>query len=184
MNIPKNATGKNIVYRQKMSGGDVFRFVKAVAVPLAIFILSLVVISQLAGFGSKLVAPLTGVMWCVGSLCCLMLPSFRTSILRETHMTIGIYLITLLALKYIIAMMSGVSSEMLMEAFNQAIPVTSGTAIAGTLQTIMWLTAVSTPIGFIGAQGRRLFQFKRKAEKEKFMERTRGVRLTDDAHLK
>lgn len=178
-----NNSGERITYKQKMSGSDLFRYVKAVALPTGVFVLSLVVIQSLAGFGTKLVAPLTGVMWCVGALCCALLPSHRSSILTETHMTIGIYLITLVALKVIIAMMSGVSSEMLMEAFNQAIPTTSGSAVSGWLQSLMWITAVMTPIGFIGMQGKRLFSFRRKKSKEKFMEQTRGVRMNGKSHF-
>lgn len=184
MNKPTNATGQQITYKQKMSGADLFRYVKAVAFPLAVFVIALIAIQNLAGFGTKLVAPLTGIMWCMGVVCCFLLPSHRTSILKETHMTIGIYLITLVALKYIVAMMSGVSSEMLMEAFNQAIPTTSGSAISGWLQSLMWITAVMTPVGFIGMQGKRVFSFRRKAAKEKFMEQTRGVRSNGGEHMK
>lgn len=180
MDSPINASRKKITYKQKMSGTDLFRYVKAIALPLGVFVLSLIVISQLAGFGTYLVAPLTGVMWCLGAVACLLLPSHRSSILNETHMTIGIYLITLFALKSIISIMSGVSSEMLMQTFNQSIPTTSGSAISGYLQNLMWITAVMTPVGFVGMQGKKIFTFRRKASKEKFMEQTRGIRQDDD----
>ena len=138
---------------------------------------------SLAGFGTKLVAPLTAIMICMGAICAIILPSHRSSILTETNVTVGIYLITLIALKHIISMMSGISSEMFMAVFNQAIPATSGSAISGWLQTLMWITAVMTPIGFVGMQGKRIFTFKRKASKEKFIEQTRGIRTTDNGHL-
>ena len=174
---------KAITYKQKMSGAEFFRYVRAVSLPIGVFVLSLLVIQALAGFGSKLVAPLTGLMWAFGALCAIWLPSHRASIMTETHMTIGIYLITLIALKTIISLMSGVSAEMLMAAFNQAIPVTSGSAISGWLQTLMWINGVMTPFGFIGMQGKRLFSFKRKASKEKFFEQTRGIRRNKSDHL-
>lgn len=176
MDNPINSNKNKITYKQKMSGADLFRYVKAVALPLGVFALSLIVISQLAGFGTYLVAPLTGVMWCLGAVACILLPSHRSSILNETHMTIGIYLITLFALKTIISVMSGVSSEMLMQAFNQSIPTTSGSAVSGWLQNLMWITAVMTPIGFVGMEGKKIFSFRRKSSKEKFMEQTRGIR--------
>ena len=179
----KNVTfEKTITYRQSLSASDLFRYVKAVLMPFGVFVLALFVTQSLAGFGTKLVAPMTCLMWVTGVVCALALPSHRSSIMNETHMTIGIYLITLVALKYIISLMSGVSSEMLMAAFNQAIPTTSGSAISGWLQTLMWITAVMTPIGFVGMQGKRLFSFKRKNAKEKTLEGLRGVRDGDGEH--
>lgn len=175
---------KAITYKQKMSATELFRYVKAVILPIGVFILSLFVIQALAGFGSKLVAPLTGIMWAFGAICAIWLPSHRGSIMKETHMTIGIYLLTLIALKTIISLMSGVSAEMLMAAFNQAIPTTSGSAVSGWLQNLMWINGVMTPFGFIGMQGKRLFTFKRKASKEKFFDQARGIRSNKSSHLR
>lgn len=168
-------TRTHITYKQKMSKSDKYRYVKVIAFPMLILILALISIQSLAGFGTKLVAPMTALMICTCFVCAMWLPSHRSSIFSETYMTVGIYLITLLALRQIIAMMSGVSSEMLMAAFNQALPVTSGSAISGWLQTLMWITAVMTPIGFVGMQGKRVFSFKRKNSKQKFMDQTRGI---------
>jgi len=170
-----------IVYRQKISKSDIFRYVKAVVFPTGIFVLSIFTISSLAGFGTYLVAPLTGFMWCAGAISAFIIPSQRGSILTETHVTLGVYLLTLLALKQIIALMSGVSSEMLMAAFNQSIPVTSGSAISGWLQSVLWLTAVMTPVSFIGIQAKKVFTFKRRS-KEKFMDQIRGVRKGKDPY--
>jgi len=171
-----------LTYKQKLSGADLFRFVKAIALPVMIFVLSLIAIQALAGFGAKLVAPLTALMLIIGPVCAIILPSHRSSILTETMATTGIYLVSLMGFKFIISMMSGISSETFMEVFNQSMPVTSGTAISGWLQTLMWITAVMTPIGFVSMQIKRIFTFKRKASKEKFIEQTRGIRLEQDGH--
>lgn len=180
--MPNNKTP--ITYKQNMSGADLFRYMKAVGLPLGIFLLSLLAIQSLAGFGTKLVAPMTAVMWAIGAISAIILPSHRGSILTETHVAIAGYLATLVALKEIIAMMSGVSSEMLMAAFNQAIPVTSGSAISGWLQTLMWITAAMTPIGFVGMQVKRIFSFKRNQSTQKTFDRLRGIRPGMDEHLK
>lgn len=172
-----------ITYKQSMSGSDFFRYVKAVSLPIGVFLLSLVAIQSLAGFGSKLIAPLTAVMWVTGSVCALILPSHRGSILSETHVAIAGYLATLMALKEIVAMMSGVSSEMLMAAFNQAIPTPSGSAISGWLQTLMWITAAMTPVGFVGMQVKRVFSFRRQQSTQKTFDRIRGIRRGVDEHL-
>lgn len=166
---------KKITYKQKMSSADIWRYLKAIIFPLSIFILAMFAIEGLAGFGSKLVAPLTGAMWAMGAFSAIMLPSQRGSILSTVHVTIGVYLVTLVVLKRIIVMMSGVSSEMLMAAFNQAIPVTSGTSISGWLQTMIWITAVMTPLGYIGMEAKRIFTFKRRSSKERAMDEIRGI---------
>ena len=166
-----------------MSRSDLSRYIKAIALPIMIFILSLIAIQALDGFGSKLVAPLTALMICFGVICAIWLPSHRGTILTETNVTVGCYLLALLGLRQIIAMMSGVSSEMLMATFNQALPATSGSAISGWLQNLMWITAVMTPVGFIGLQGKRIFTFKRKNSKERFIDQTRGIHNEQNGHL-
>lgn len=173
---------KSITYTQAMSRADFLRYMKAVGLPLGVFMLSLVAIEMLAGFGTKLIAPMAGIMWAVGAICALLLPSHRGGILTETHVAIAGYLATLVALKEIISMMSGVSSEMLMAAFNMAIPTTSGSAISGWLQTLMWITAAMTPIGFVGMQVKRVFSFKRNQSTQKTFDQLRGIRYGTDEH--
>lgn len=175
---------KAITYKQAMSRSDMTRYLKAVGLPIGVFLLSLFAIQSLAGFGRMLVAPMTAIMWAIGVIAAIILPSHRGSILSETHVTIGGYLAALMALKEVIAMMSGVSSEMLMAAFNQAIPVTSGSAISGWLQNMLWITAVMTPIGFIGMQVKRIFTFRRNQTTQKTFEQLRGVHGGIDEHLK
>lgn len=179
---PENGKREQITYKQKLSRSDIYRYIKAVILPVGIFCLYLVAIQSLAGFGSNLVAPMTALMICVGLVCAIWLPSRRSSILTETYTTVGIYLVSLLALKYLVSLLSGVSSEMLMDAFDQALPVTSGSAISGWLQTLMWITAVMTPFGFIGLEAKRLFTFKRKNSKERFLEQTRGIHNDGSGH--
>lgn len=166
---------EKITYKQKLSRNDIFRYVKAIVLPMGILVLSLIAIQSLAGFGTKLVAPMTAVMIICGLICAIWLPSRRTSILNETYITVGGYLVALLSFKYLISLMSGVSAEMLMDAFDQPLPVTSGSAISGWLQTLMWVTSVMTPFGFIGMEVKRLFTFKRKNSKQRFLDQTRGI---------
>ncbi len=174
----------SIIYKQAMSRNDWFRYIKAVSIPLGIFLLSLVVIQSFAGFGTKLVAPMTAIMWTVAVIGSLVQPSHRKSILTECYVAIAGYLAVLYALKTVIAMMSGVSSEMLMQAFGQAIPATSGSAISGWLQTLMWITSVMTPIGFIAMQVKRMFSFRRNESTQKTFDRIRGIRPGAEDHLR
>lgn len=165
-----------VLYKQKASGADISRYMKAIALPAGILLLSLFAISKFAAFGTKIIAPLTGFMWIVGAGAAFWLPSQRQTILKETHVTIAIYLVSLTILKELIALISGVSSEMLMAAFGQAIPVTGGSTMSGWLQTVMWITSVMTPFGFVTMQGKKVISFKRSGSKVKTLARLRSIR--------
>jgi len=175
---------QSLTYRQSLSGADIYRYIKAVGLPVSIFLLAIFIIVRFAAFGSNLVAPMTGIMWVAGAICALILPSHRATILTETHVTIGCYLLALAGIRELIALVSGVSSEMLMASYNQAIPLTSGSTISGYLQTLLWISAIMTPLGFVGMQGKRIYSFKRKASKQKFFDQTRSIRDSGRNHLK
>ena len=87
-------------------------------------------------------------------------------------------------IRELIALVSGVSSEMLMASYNQAIPLTSGSTISGYLQSLLWIASVMTPLGFMGMQAKKIYSFRRKASKQKFFEQTRGLRDTGRPHSK
>lgn len=161
-----------------------YRYIKAIGLPVSVFLLALFVITRFAQFGSSLIAPLCGIMWVIGALCALLLPSHRSSILTETHVTIACYLLALAGFREMIALVSGISAEMLMASYGQAIPLTSGSAISGYLQTLLWISAIMTPLGFIGMQGKRLYSFKRKASKQRFFDQTRSIRDSGRNHLR
>ena len=127
-------------------------------------------------FGMNIIAPMTGVMWACGVIVGWFLPSHREATLRETHITIGVYLISLIIFKELVAKISGVSSEMLMATYNQAIPVTSGQAFSGYLQTMLWITAIMTPVGFLGMQVKKVFTMRRNQEAKRFHDRLLGSR--------
>ena len=146
--------------------------------------LALFVITRFAQFVSNLIAPLTGIMWAFGALCALLLPSQRVSTLTETNVTIACYLLSMAGIRELIALVSGVSSEMLMASYNQAIPLTSGSTISGYLQSLLWIASVMTPLGFMGMQAKKIYSFCRKASKQKFFEQTRGLRDTGRPHSK
>lgn len=177
------SNSKPITYKRKMTGQEFWRYVKAIGFSSGLFIIAMVVLSQFARFGSVVLAPLVAAMWVFGVVCAILIPSQKQSILNETHITIAIYLVTLIAVKTLIKLISGVSSEMMMSSFNQAIPLTGGSTITGYLQTLMWITTVMTPLGFIGMQAKKVFTFRKKANKNKELERLRGFRQNNHEHF-
>ena len=167
---------ERITYRQGPSAKDAARYLKAIALPAGLFLLALLCVSRLAGFGTGLVAPLTGAMWAIGVICALLVPSQRNSILRETYVTVGCYLVGLMALREAIALVSGISSEALMAAYNQALPLTSGSTFSGYLQTSLWIAAIMTPVGFTGLEAKKVFTFRRRGSKNRTLDQLRGIR--------
>lgn len=172
-----------LTYKRKMSGADILRFAKAILFPVLLFIFAVVTIFQFAVFGSSILAPLIGVMWVGGVICALLIPSQKTSILNETHVTIAIYIVTLIAVRALIKMLSGVSSEMMQSAFNQPLPLTGGETFSGYLQTLLYITTVMTPLGFIGMEAKKVFTFRKKNNKGKELERLRGYRYNNRQHF-
>ena len=174
---------RSITYKRRLGGAELVRYIKAIGFSLSLFVFAMYVLMKFGNFGTSILAPLIGVMWVFGVICAVSIPSQKTSILNETHITIAVYLVTLIAVRVLIKLVSGVSSEMLMSSFNQPLPLTGGSTISGYLQTMMWITTVMTPLGFIGMEGKKVFTFRKKANKNKELERLRGFRQNDKQHF-
>ena len=65
---------------------------------------------------------------------------------------------------------------MIAASYDQAIPTSTGNAIPGYLQTMLWFVAVLLPVGDISMQVKRLFQFKRNQSLQKTFGQKRGLR--------
>lgn len=163
-------------YKGNMSKEETFRIIKAVGWPLAVFGLAIFTISEFAGFGTKLICPLSGSMWFIGFMVGLILPAQRREVLSQTLSMLAFYYAALIGFKIVLGVVSGVSSEMIAASYDQAIPAATGNAIPGYIQNAMWFTAVLTPIGFVGMQVKRLRDFKRNQSLNKTFGRVRGVR--------
>lgn len=167
---------KNATYIKRASGKDKTKLVGAVVFPVAVFFLSIIGISTFKNFGRILMAPLIGVMWTVGAAVAFYMPSQRKSIITETLTVVATYNATLLALRRLIAITSGVSSQMLMATFGQPLATASANTIPGFLQNALYISAAMIPLGFLGMQGKRILQFRRNANKQRTMEQLRGIR--------
>lgn len=165
-----------LTYKQSMSRAETFRVMKAVGVPLAVFGLAMFTISNFAGFGIKLICPLSGAMWFAGFLVALLMPSQRQEVINQTLGFLAGYYGTLLLLKKILGIVSGVSSEMIAASYDQAIPTATGNAIPGYLQTAMWFSAVLIPLGFLTMQGKRIKDFKHNKSLYKTFGQKRSIR--------
>ena len=169
-------TEEKLTYKRAQSNADIFRYLKAIALPVFNFLLAMFTIDHFNLFGYDLIAPLTGVMWGCGALVAFFQPSHRRSVLKETHVTTAVYLISLIVIKELISTISGVSAEMLMATYNQVLPVTSGAAFSGYMQSLLWITTIMTPVGFIFMQVKKLFTMHRNQEAKKFHDKLLGTR--------
>ena len=169
-------TTSTLTYKKDLSKQEGFRILKAVGLPILIFGLSMFTIQNFANFGSKLICPLIAAMWVIGFIVALLMPSQRSEVINQTLGMIAIYCGALIGLKILLAVVSGASSEMIAASYDQAIPMSTGNAIPGYLQTMMWFVAVLMPIGDIGMQAKRLKDFKHNQSMQKTMGRMRGMR--------
>lgn len=173
-----------ITYKQNVSKQQLFVIITAVGIPLALFIFAVFVIYSYANFGRYLICPMLGIMWITGVIVGFLLPSMRQEVLNQTLGAGFIYLGAIIGLKFILGIVSGVSSDMIAASFDQAIPTATGNAIPGYLQSMLWFYAVLFPIGEIGMQFKRLVKFRRTSNIEKAMGRVRGTRSTGKRHTR
>lgn len=165
-----------LTYKKDLSKQEAFRLLKAVGLPIGVFALAMFTVQNFANFGSKLICPLIAAMWVVGFVVAVLMPAQRGEIINQTLGMIAIYCGALLGLKILLGVVSGASSEMIAASYDQAIPMSTGNAIPGYLQTMMWFVAVLMPIGDIGMQAKRLKDFKHNQAIQKTMNRMRGLR--------
>lgn len=167
---------ETLTYKQNMSKTAVFHVIKAIGCPLIVFGLGIFTISNFANFGTKLICPAAGIMWFLGFFVALLMPSQRKEVLNQTLIICTIYFCTLLGFKVALGIVSGVSAEMIAASFNQSIPTSTGNAMPGYLQNLLWFSAIGIPIGQVGMQGKRLLQFQHNKSLQKTFGQKRGMR--------
>lgn len=156
----------------------------AVLFPFGVFSFGVFVITEFAAFGSRLICPLSAVMWVTGLLVGTFLPSMRHEVVMQTVRMNLIYYAALMGLKIVIGMVSGVSAEMIAATYDYAIPTSTGNAVAGYLQNILYFTAVLTPASFVAMQVKRLTGFARNQTLQKTFGRVRSIRNSGKDHTR
>lgn len=167
---------KNYTYVKKASGKETAKILYAGIFPMIVFFLCLITIATLKTAGKIAVAPLIGVMWIVGAACAIWMPSMRKSIINETLIFLASYCGSLIGLKMLISLSSGISAEMLMSTFGQAGTVATSNTIPGWLQNVFMIDMFMMPFGFLGMEGKRILSFRRNMNKKKVIEQLRGIR--------
>ena len=115
-------------------------------------------------------------MWIVGAVLALLLPSQREEIIKHTKWFVLGYLAVLFIYRYVIIIVAGVSADNLSAAFGQAVASSSGTAILGWLQNLLWIIAITYPVTYFIFQGKKVPQFFGTKSKNKAIREIRDVR--------
>lgn len=169
---------KDLVYEKGVSRRDIIQILYDVGLPMGVFSLGLYTISTYAEFGTRLISPVSVGMWLTGIIVSIIMSGDRRDIIRQTLIACGLYFAAMLGLKYILAIVSGVSGEMIAASYDQTIPTVSGNILPGVASNAIWAVSFMYPAGFIGMQGKRLFQFRRTRNKAIAMGRARDIRDT------
>ena len=165
-----------VTYKQGISKTELTNYATAIATPIGVFLLALVVISNFGAFGKNIIAPASSVMWLASAIVALKIPSQRKSTLKEGYIAVAGYLAGLFLLKFLIGIAASTSSEQLMASYNQVMPTSTGSTISGFLQSMLWILSFMTPITFLGMMGKKFVQFRRTLSKDKVLQQIRGIR--------
>ena len=172
--VPKSTN--EIVYHSKVSSQDIWPKIFSFVVYLASFLLWMYLDKAYYNFGSSIITPMTAAMYVVGAIFAIILPSQRKETVNHTKWFVAGYLAIMFIYKFVIAGVSGVSAESLAAAFNQALPASTGTAISGWLQNLLWIIAITYPIGFFTFQAKKIPQFIKTRSKAQTIRQIRDIR--------
>lgn len=167
---------KKITYKQGITKAELSGYTNAIAIPIGLLLLAMVIISNFGAFGRNILAPASSVMWLAGAVVAWKIPSQRKGTLKETYIAVAGYLAGLFLLKSLIGIAANTSSEQLMASFNQAMPVSTGNTISGFLQSMLWILSFMTPITFLGMTAKKFVSFRRTLTKDKVLQQVRGIR--------
>lgn len=155
---------------------DIWPKLRNLIIYLATYGLWLFLDNSYYNFGSKIITPLTGAMWIMGAILAILLPSQKQDIIKHTKWFVLGYLAILFVYRYVIIIVGGVSAENLSASFGQAVAVSSGTAILGWLQNLLWIIAITYPIAYFVFQGKKVAQFFGTRSKNRAVREIRDFR--------
>jgi hypothetical protein len=69
-----------------------------------------------------------------------------------------------------------------MATYNQPMPMSTGNTISGFIQTMLLITSVMVPVGFLGMEGKKILMFRKRMSKEKVLDQLRNIRDTGKSH--
>ena len=165
-----------ITYKQGVTKAELANYTSAIAIPIGLMMLAMVIVSNFGAFGRNIIAPASSVMWLTGALVAWKIPSQRKGTLKETYIAVAGYVCGLFLLKMLIGLAANTSSEQLMASFNQAMPVSTGNTISGFLQSMLWILSFMTPITYLGMMGKKFVTFRRTLTQDKVLQQVRGIR--------
>lgn len=165
-----------LVYHTRVTGKDIWPKVFALVVYICSFVLWMYLDKTYYNFGSKIITPMVAAMYVVGAFFAILLPSQRKETVNHTKWFVLGYLAIMFVYKFVIAAVGGITADNLAAAFNQAIPTTSGTAISGWLQNLLWIIAITYPIGFFTMQAKKIPQFIKTRSKAQAIRQIRDIR--------
>lgn len=174
--VPREQATERITYKQGLTSTQLGNYLKSILLPIAVFLLCLVVISKFGAFGRNIMAPASSLMWLMGVAAAWKIPSQRKDTLRETYIGVAGYMLMITLLRFLIGIAATTSSEQLMATYSQAMPVSTGSTISGFLQSMLWILSFMTPITFIAMQAKKFVTFRRTLAKDKVLQQTRGLR--------
>lgn len=179
----RKANTEEIVYKTPITWRDYKKTLWNFAVYAYICGMWMYLSSVYYNFGKYIISSAIAATIVISSFVAIILASQRIEVIKDMKKMLALYVSVLFAYRYIAMLLSGVSSEDLSAALNTALPGTSGTAMLGWLQTILWIAAIATPVGFCGMQLKKIGQFFGTKRKSQAIREIRDVRDKDGTHM-
>jgi len=149
---------------------------KIIGFYVAVVIFWLLIASVYRGFGRGWLIPAVSIMWLSGAVTSYVAQNDQENTLRETRWVILGFLSFLLIYRSILPLIVPLTSAQMSAALDLNIPAVSGTAIAGTLQTILLLTSVLTPVGYLIWCGQKIRQYHGRRTRQNMFEQIKGTK--------
>lgn len=183
MNRNRKNAGEEMVYKTPITLRDYKHTLWNLLVYGYICVMWMYLSSVYYNFGKYIISTAVAVTIAVSAAVAIALPSQRDEVIKDMKKMLFLYLTALFGYRYIAMLLAGVSSEDLSAALNTALPGTSGTAMLGWLQTILWIAAIATPVGFIGMQLKKIGQYYGTKRKSQAASEIRDIRNKDGSHV-
>lgn len=166
----------NLTYKQKISEKQAVDLFKLCFFYLLEFVIWIFVSMLYKGFGVFWITPCVSAMWVMGTIACIFIPEQRQSTITTTKWVILGYLALLTVYRIAIQLLSSLTPEQLNAALNLSGTQSTGLALSGFLTNLLWIFALTGPIGFFIYIAKKFTAYHGKSTKDDAFARIKGMR--------
>lgn len=166
---------KDLIYTNKLTKNEILYTLKVLFSYIGIITVWFAAAHIYMNFGKWIYIAVSG-MWIAGAIGVFKIPEEREHTIKETKFAIIAYVLFLLLYRFVIQQVSGYSSGQMSASFGINISTVDGTTISRTLQGILVMVSVLTPIGFVLWIGQKFKTFRGRNTKHEELNELKGFK--------